>query len=39
MIKKTEELKIRKWTGFVRVIEMDLGDNFGCMSEFISQNP
>jgi hypothetical protein len=36
---KPEELKITKWTGFVRITEMELGDNFGCMSEFISWNP
>jgi hypothetical protein len=36
---KPEELKIGKWTGFVRIMEMELRDNLGCMSEFISQNP
>jgi hypothetical protein len=34
-----KELKTRKWTGSVRIMGMELGDNFGCMSEFISQNP
>jgi hypothetical protein len=34
-----KELKIRKWTGFVRITEIEFGDNFRCMSEVISQNP
>jgi hypothetical protein len=34
-----KELKTRKWTGFVRIMEMELKNNFGCMSEFISWNP
>jgi hypothetical protein len=33
------ELKIGKWTRFVRITEMKLGDNFGSMTEFISWNP
>jgi hypothetical protein len=36
---KTGDLKIKKWTRFVRISEMELRDNFGCMSEFISRNP
>jgi hypothetical protein len=36
---KPEKSKIRKWTGFVRIMEMEFRDNFGCMSDFISQNP
>jgi hypothetical protein len=31
-----KESKIRKWTRFVRITEMELGDNFGSMAEFIS---
>jgi hypothetical protein len=34
-----EELKIREWTRPVRITEMEFGDDFECMSEFISQNP
>jgi hypothetical protein len=34
-----KESKTRKWTRFVRITEMELGNNFGSMSEFISQNP
>jgi hypothetical protein len=37
--KELKKLKIRKWTGFVRIMEMEFGDDFGCMSEFISWNP
>jgi hypothetical protein len=36
---KLKELKIRKWTGFVRITEMEFGNNFRCMSKFISWNP
>jgi hypothetical protein len=36
---KIEELEIRKWTRLARIMEMEFGDNFGCMSEFISRNP
>jgi hypothetical protein len=39
MIGKIEELEIRKWTRFARITEMKLGDNFGCIPEFISRNP
>jgi hypothetical protein len=31
--------KIGKWTRLVRIMEMELGDNFGSMTKFISQNP
>jgi hypothetical protein len=34
-----KELEIRKWTGLARITKMEFGDNFGCMSEFISWNP
>jgi hypothetical protein len=36
---KTKELKIRKWTRLIWITEMEFGDDFGCMSKFISQNP
>jgi hypothetical protein len=36
---KTKELKIGKWTRFVRIIEIKLKNNFKSMSKFISQNP
>jgi hypothetical protein len=36
---KIEELEIKKWTGLARITEMEFGDNFRCMPEFISQNP
>jgi hypothetical protein len=39
MIGKIEELEIRKWTGLARITEMEFGNNFGYMPEFISQNP
>jgi hypothetical protein len=39
MIGKMEELEIRKWSGFARITEMELGDNFGGMSEFNCWNP
>jgi hypothetical protein len=34
-----KELKIGKWTRFVRIMEMKLGDNFESMTELISWNP
>jgi hypothetical protein len=37
--KELKKLKIRKWTSFVRIMEIEFGKNFGCMSEFISWNP
>jgi hypothetical protein len=36
---KTKELEIKKWTRFVRIMEMKFGDDFGSMSKFISWNP
>jgi hypothetical protein len=36
---ESEELEIRKWTGFARIMEMELGDDFGGMSQFICWNP
>jgi hypothetical protein len=36
---KIEELKIKEWTGLARIMEMEFGNNFGCMPEFISWNP
>jgi hypothetical protein len=36
---KIKELKIGKWTRFVRIMEMKFGDNFRSMSKFISRNP
>jgi hypothetical protein len=36
---KTEELKIRKWTGFARITKMEFGDDFGGMPKFICRNP
>jgi hypothetical protein len=34
-----KELKIGEWSRFVRITEMEFGDNFGRMSKFISWNP
>jgi hypothetical protein len=36
---ESEELEIRKWTGFARITKMELRDDFGRMPEFISRNP
>ena len=36
---KRNELKIRKRTGFVRIMQVKFGDNLGSMSEFSSRNP
>jgi hypothetical protein len=36
---KSEELETRKWTRFARITEMEFGDDFGCMPEFICRNP
>ena len=33
------ELETGKRTGFVRITQVELGDNFGSMSEFSSRNP
>jgi hypothetical protein len=33
-----KELKIQKWMRFVRITEMEYGDNFRSMTKFISWN-
>jgi hypothetical protein len=34
-LKELKGLKIREWTGFARIMEIEFGDDFRCMSEFI----
>jgi hypothetical protein len=36
---ENEELKIGKWTRFVRIMEIKLGNDFGSMTKLICQNP